>query len=405
MLRAICVLFAVWLALVGVVNAYLLWRMLRRLCRDDGPLLPDDECPPALVVLCLRGGDPFLHRTLARLAEQDYPRYRVRIMLDSDRDEAGTCVRDALGATPDERFEVLTLVERRSTCTFKMSGILEATRALPPDVRVVALLDGDSVLHRSWLRELATPLVRGRADVVTGNRWYVPQRTTLGNLVRFWWSAFALPLMYVLRFPFGGGMAVRPELIQDVRLRERIGHAFSEDTTIGQFVDEQGGRVLFQRSLLVNNGEDVTLQGFFNFDTRQLLAVKMQHSGWVWLGGQGLLNSVMVVYPLLRGVWSFEPWVIALFRVVLVCILAQGFLQDWAVRRVLRQRGEKLAWWTPWRIVVSLLGLMLLPFYHVTATFRAYLTRRIVWRGVQYRLGGDPPVQVEQDLWAQRPVA
>ncbi len=401
-MHTVYLVFGAGMALLAAVNAWLLFLVLYRLLRDDGPLLTDDEAPHALVVLCLRGGDPFLHRTLERLASQDYPRYRVRIMLDSPRDDAAEYVQSALGTPLPERFEVRTLTERRSTCTYKMSAILEATRELPPEVEVIALLDGDSVLHRSWLRELATPLVRGAASVVTGNRWYVPERASLANFVRFWWSAFALPMMYVLKLPWGGGMAMRPQLIQNEQLRERIGRAFSEDTTIGQFAVEQGGRVAFQRRLLVNNGEDVSLLAFFNFDTRQLLAVRMQHRSWRWMGVYGLLYSVLVVYGFLRGVWDFEPWLIDMFRGLVVMLIAMGFAQDWAVRRILRQRGESLPWWTPWRLVLSLVAILLLPLLHVLAVSRAYLARSIVWRGVQYRLGSEPPVQVERDLWAER---
>lgn len=394
-------LFGIWLALLVGCHVMLTWRIVRRLLRPDPALLTDDECPPALVVLCLRGGDPFLHRTLNRLLDQGYPRYRIRIMLDSATDEARGYVEEALGSSPPENVEVRYLENRHATCTYKMSGILAATEELPPGTQIVALLDGDTVLHRTWLRELATPFIREGATVVTGNRWYVPDRATLPNLVRFWWSSSALALMYVLRIPWGGTLAVRAETIQDPELRHRIQHAFSEDTTIGQFANERGGRVSFQRALIINNGEDITLRGLFNFDSRQLIAVKMQHRGWRWLGLHGLVASVWIIFPVLRGWSDFEPWVIFTFRSLLAVLLVQAFLQDWCIRRVLRQRGERLPWWNPWRLFLSLIALLIVPFVHVPAAIRAYFSRRIVWRGVSYRLGGTPPVQVDRDLWAR----
>ncbi|MCA9053021.1 MAG: glycosyltransferase family 2 protein [Planctomycetaceae bacterium] len=393
------IVFGITFALLLAVQVILAVKTLRRLLTPDGPLLADPDCPPAMVLLCLRGGDPFLHRTLSRLAQQDYPNYRVRIMLDSEQDEAAVCVRDAFGETFPANFEVRILQHRYDTCTYKMSAILEATQDLPPELAVLALLDGDSVLHRSWLRELASPIVRGETLVTTGNRWYIPDRATLPNLVRFWWASFALPLMYVLQFPFGGSMAVRPDIIRDERLRSRIRHAFSEDTTIGQFVNELGHRVEFQRTLVINNGEDISLRGLFNFNTRQLLAVRMQHSGWKWLGSYGLLGSAWVAYPILRGWFPFEPWIIFIFRSLLAVMFLQTFLQDWAIRRILKARGERHPWWNPWRLVLSVLGLAVVPFINTPAVFRAYLTRRINWRGVIYRLNGNPPVQVEADLW------
>ena len=388
-------IFGVLLALQVVLTA----RTLIRLVTPGRPLLADDDCPTALVLLCLRGGDPHLHHTLARLADQDYPDYRVRIMLDSPDDDAAECLHDAFGESLPQNFEVRTLTHRLDTCTYKMSAILEATREVPEDVEVVAQLDGDTVVHRSWLRELASPIVRGEATVTTGNRWYIAERTTIPNLVRFWWASLALPLMYVLRLPFGGSMACRPDVIRDEELRRRIRHAFSEDTTIGQFVSERGERVEFVRTLVINNGEDISLRGLFNFDTRQLIAVRMQHQGWRWLGSYGLLSSVWVVYPILRGWWPFEPWILYLFRSLLGVMFLQAFLQDWAIRRILKARGEHHPWWSPWRLLLSVIALAIVPFVHTPAVLRAYLTRRISWRGVVYRLNGEPPVQVGADLW------
>ncbi|MFV0444132.1 MAG: glycosyltransferase [Planctomycetaceae bacterium] len=400
MLSALYLFFGVVFAVLSVVHLVLLTRTVRRLLTPDAPLLQDQECQPAVVLLCLRGDDPHLPRTLARLAELDYPDYRIRIMLDSETDAAGEAIRRVLSPQLVERFEVRVLTKRFDSCTYKMSAILEGTRELPPGTAVLALLDGDTVLHRSWLRELATPILRGQAEVVTGNRWYIPERTTLANLVRYWWSSSALSLMYVLKLPFGGTMALRPEIIENEPLRERIRHAFSEDTTIGQFVTEQGGRVLFQRSLTINNGEDISLRGFFNFDTRQLLAVRMQHANWTWLGLHGLLSCAWAVYPVLRGWLPFEPWIVYTFRSLLAGLCLQAFLQDWAVRRILKARGEQPAWWSPWRLLLSLPALLLLAFLHTAAVIRAFLTRHINWRGVVYRLHGQPPVQVLRDEWA-----
>jgi hypothetical protein len=127
----------------------------------------------------------------------------------------------------------------------------------------------------------------------------------------------------------------------------------------------------------------------------------MQHPGWTWLGLHGLLSCAWAIYPVLRGWWPFEPWVVYTFRSLLAGLFVQAFLQDWAVRRILRARGEQPPWWTPWRLVVAILAIVVLPFLHAAAVVRAYLSPRIVWRGVVYRLNGDPPVQVERETAAK----
>lgn len=388
------------LAAMAAWQAVMMVSTLRRLWTPAPPPLQDSECPPALVVLCLRGGDPFLNRTLDALLQQDYPQYRVRVMIDSPEDEARSFVNAALaGSRRADQVEVLTLTQRFDSCTYKMSGILAATESLPPQTRFVALLDGDTVLHRTWLRELAAPIVRDGIEVATGNRWYAPERATLPNMIRVWWASSALSLMQLFRIPWGGTMAVRADIIQNPHLRERIRHAFSEDTTIGQFVREQGGEVRLTPGLMIVNREDIDVAGMFNFDTRQLLTVRMQHSAWFMMSLHGLLGAMWVVFPILRGWWDGEMWVRVMFRTVLGLLCLQGLLLDFTVRRQLRKRGEALPAWGPLRILAALGGLTALPFLHLAASLRALIARTIVWRGVRYRLGGTPPVQVEQDLW------
>jgi hypothetical protein len=377
---------------------------VRRLRQHYEPLA-DEECPAAMVLLCLRGGDPFLHRSLGRLISQDYPDFRVRIVIDSERDEAHRFVREALGGELPPHVEVLTLQHHFDTCTYKMSGILEGTKIIPPEVRFVALMDGDTIPHSTWLRELAAPIVRVDAAVTTGNRWYFPDDPGFGNMCRFCWNAVALPLMVLFRIPWGGTMAVRRDLIEDPRLRERLRHAFSEDTTIGQFAHETGRRIRFESRLVIVNREDVGLRGFFEFETRQLLAVKLQHASWPWIASHGVLTSVLTVYPLTRLFISPGYWFDIAYIVFLMVLWAQELLQGAVIRKMLRERGERMGDWPLKRWWFSFLSSFGLPLVHLIAVLRAVVTRRIMWRGVRYRIGGRPPVQVQRDEWMHTPPA
>ncbi len=67
---------------VQVFMLSLYWRTLRKadVPTGDGPF------PPMLVILCLRGADPFLRESLTRLLASDYPSVRFRIVIDSAED-------------------------------------------------------------------------------------------------------------------------------------------------------------------------------------------------------------------------------------------------------------------------------------------------------------------------------
>jgi len=390
--------FAV-LALLRLAESWFIVRYVRRVRTEP---LGDADCPPALVVLCLRGGDPFLHRTLEALIAQDYPRYQIRIVVDSPQDDAHRYLAEALGPTPPAHVEVRTLVERYRTCTFKMSGILHGTHDVPEEVALVALMDGDTVPHASWLRELATPIVRGDAAVTTGNRWFFPETPTLGSMCRFWWNAAAVPQMTLFHMPWGGTMAVRRDLIIDERLRERIQHACSEDTSVGQFARDQGERVHFEPSLIIVNREEIGVGSFFDFETRQLLFTRLEFRPYRWMVLIGLLTLVMVAYPLARVAGlDASPWADAAFAAYFLINWAGVFLLGMSVRSVLARRGETLAGWGGRRWLFATLGAFAMPILHLAAVVRAALMKRVRWRGVRYRLGGGTRIEVAEDEWAR----
>lgn len=387
------------LALLYVAQAAFIIRHLRR-----GATLPlaDAECPPALVVLCLRGGDPFLKRSLSRLLAQDYPHYRVRIVVDSPQDEAHRYLTEVWGDHPPSHVEVQSLTSRYDTCTFKMSGILQGTATLPEGTALVALMDGDTVPHPTWLRELAAPIIRGRAAVSTGNRWYFPDRPTLGSMCRFWWNAAAVPQMALFHVPWGGTMALRRDVIGDERLRDRLQHACSEDTCTAQFAAEQRLPVWFEPSLLIVNREEIGLRSFFDFQTRQLLFTRLEFGGYWWMAGFGLLSLSMVLYPLLRlcGLPA-SPLTDGCFLAYFLASWAGVFALGMTVRQVLARRNERLGGWDGRRWWWAILAAGLMPLLHTAGVCRAAVMRRVRWRGVRYRVGGRPRVQVEGDDWVE----
>ena len=106
-----------------------------RLCPFSLPvprneLLPDEECPRAAVILCVRGLDPFLPACLKGLFQQDYPDYDVWIVVDSTRDAAWPVVNKLAQQSGKHEVHVLTLTERLATSSRKIAGMLQAMSCL-----------------------------------------------------------------------------------------------------------------------------------------------------------------------------------------------------------------------------------------------------------------------------------
>src|SRR5277367_3502853 len=115
------VLFWSLLILAGLqlAAAALVYKFLHR---AEAQVADDAECPRALVILSLRGADPFLSDVLAALFEQDYPNYQVEVVVDSRDDPAWDIVESVLQKRPAKHVRVSVLESPRSTCTLKLSA-------------------------------------------------------------------------------------------------------------------------------------------------------------------------------------------------------------------------------------------------------------------------------------------
>src|SRR5262245_52051845 len=119
-------ILAVVLASLLVGQALLVLGMIPKLCAASPPLLPDDRCPAAAIVLCLRGADPSLTDCLLAIGRQDYPNYDVRLVVDSQSDPAWQIAKTIASELPRQIFYLEPLEERRTTCSLKCSALLQA---------------------------------------------------------------------------------------------------------------------------------------------------------------------------------------------------------------------------------------------------------------------------------------
>ena len=134
------------------------------------------------MVLCLRGSDPFLQQTLENVLRQDYPRYSVRVVIDSYEDPAWQVVVQVVARSPAITPEVVVLTDRLETCSLKCSALVQVLSDLDESYEILALLDADTLPHPTWLRELATPLADPMIGASTGNRWYMPTMVSRGHV-------------------------------------------------------------------------------------------------------------------------------------------------------------------------------------------------------------------------------
>jgi GT2 family glycosyltransferase len=382
---------AALLAIQAAVALYFSSALLRSRVR----LADDSACPKVAVVLCLRGTDPFLADTIDAVLDQDYRRFDLRMVVDDRHDPAWRVAEEVVERRRANNVRIEPLEARLDSCSLKCSSILQAVSRLDDSYQVVALLDADTIPHRTWLRELVAPLADNGVGAATGNRWYMPRPASWPGLIRCVWNAGAAPQMFLYNIAWGGTLAIKTEVFRQGDLLERWAHAFCEDTMLFRGLRPLGLRVVFVPSLMMINSENCSLSGFFRWVRRQLLTARLYHPGWLAVVAHGALTSlwplaalVVGVVALASGEWQAAAWSLGGLACYEACLPLILWQMESAVRRIARRRGQAVDWLAHGAWLRCPPAIVLTQFVYAAALFSSLFVRQVDWRGVHYRIDG-----------------
>jgi cellulose synthase/poly-beta-1,6-N-acetylglucosamine synthase-like glycosyltransferase len=399
---------ALWLLSLSFFGIYALllalnWEWARRfiqlLKQPPGPPVPDDDLPRALVILSLRGADPFLGRTLECLRAQTYRNYDLRIVIDDETDPAWEIVQRFIEDAGATSIQIRFLRERLSTCSLKLSALVQELRGLDEQYEAVVQIDADAVPHPGWLREMLSPMKDPGVGCVSGLRWYMPASDNWASLIRYCWGGSAMIQMHQFAMPWGGSMAIKRAVFEETGILDRWSQAFADDVSLNDSLQQAGLRLQYVPAVLVNR-EAVDLRGCFTFIRRQMFSVRLYHAAFAAVAGYAFLifftlltaNSVIAL-TLWRG--DYQTAAVGFAG---ACLYGIGFaaLLDWVehhVRRKILDQNQPLE---P-RLTRSLLAGAPTIVLYTACVVSAMLIRRIDWRGVSYELTRGGGIRVISD--------
>ncbi|MCA9058950.1 MAG: glycosyltransferase family 2 protein [Planctomycetaceae bacterium] len=371
------------------------WRFLRLF--DSNPETRSRHQPAALIVISLRGADPYLRECLLAVFRQDYPSFDVHVIVDSRTDAAWGVVEEAIqesGATNVQLSELETPI---GTCGLRVNALLQAVGTLRPEHQVVAWVDADVIPYPGWLHDMVQPFHDQTVGATSGLRWYVPAYSNPGTLVRTAWNTGGVIQMVSMQMAFGGSLAYRADLLRQPQVQEQWSRLLWEDLHTQRTVSALGYRLAFVGNATLPTRERISLPGCLRFMSRQMLNVRLYHSAW-WL--VALLSLWMVVSPLaflallIHGFTNSNLALAGVASTGLVLHLAglmYGCLRcGYRVRRHLTSRGET-PWQAPWAMTPAVL---LTPIVYLISIVRAALSRCVVWRDIQYQVNGPYEVRL-----------
>jgi cellulose synthase/poly-beta-1,6-N-acetylglucosamine synthase-like glycosyltransferase len=357
------------------------------------------ELPHVAVLLPLRGADPSLAACLRGLLNQDYPRYDLRIIIDSREDPAWNLVHEILGPDGDPRVTVSLLQSPRPTCGLKSSALLQAIGTLDRSCQAVVLIDADVIPYRSWLHDLVLPLTDPQVGATTGIRWFTPNTATWGSLVRYLWNAAASVQMHALHIPWGGSLALRADVFRRSNLLQQWAVSLWEDTGSYRVLRELGLRLHFVPAATMVNRETTNLKDCFRFIRRQMLNVRLYHGSWPAILAHGIGSAMALSVALTLTALSFVSgsWQAMLLPLTGIALYAGGMgltliSVEQQVHRVARGRGERMA-------SISWKTLCAIPLAHLVyfaCLASASILGRISWRGITYEFEGPWTVRMRK---------
>ncbi|MDR0610101.1 MAG: glycosyltransferase family 2 protein [Planctomycetaceae bacterium] len=371
-----------------------LYLFLRGIRRNEWTTPSGDFVPKTMVLLALRGVDPFLKRCLEGLLTQNYPNYAVRLIFDHPEDSALQAAKDIVETCRADHVEFIVVDEHIETCTLKCNSLYHAAAALDPSYEVIVILDADTNPHPNWLRQLVEPLSDPRFAAATGQRWYIPVTPNPGSLIRYLWNAAAVVQLYLYRIAWGGSLALRRDLFTEGNLLNDWKTAFTDDAAISQSVQMIGGKTAFVPTLFMVNRETCSLRSFHRWVKRQLLCAKLHHPAWNAVAFQGTLITLplltcagLLVTGLLFGDVSLIVWNLGSFAVYWGGVFGTLPIMENNIRQLLKQRGEPLQAWGIKRTFLTLLMIPITQIVYTSALIQLYFLRRVEWRGVDYEIG------------------
>lgn len=379
----------------------------------------------SLIAPC-RGLDEDLEANLFALFQQDFPQFEILFVVDDAQDEAVSVIyslinrRNAETQRNEEKLILknsaslrlcgennlsakLVVAGKATDESQKVHNLREAVLRVSDESKVFVFVDSDARPNENWLRNLVAPLQDEKIGCATGYRWFISKKNTFSSQMRSVWNASiasALGANTNSNFCWGGSMAMRRDVFEKLRMREKWRGTLSDDFAVTRAMKEANLPIYFVPDCLTASVEDCNWRELLEFTTRQMKITRV-YAPHLWIVsflGSFLFNLVFVWEILIIAFYSINTFAFwfALGSLILVSAFSIGkaWLRLNAAKLVLKSYERELnkQFWsqnTLWILSPALF------FYNA---FRAWLSRKIVWRGIGYELKShDKTVIIQAD--------
>lgn len=345
--------------------------------------------PFASIIVPCRGLDQNLHENLSALFSQNYPNYEVIFAVDSETDESVKTIEEVSRKGAKHVESKFVVAGKAADSSQKVHNLREAVLEVSDESEIFVFVDSDARPGEDWLKHLVAPLNDQKVGCATGYRWFVSKGGGFSSQLRAVWNASIASALGANRksnFCWGGSTAIRRETFETLKIRERWRGTLSDDFAVTRAMREADLPIYFVPQCLTATIEDCNFGELLEFTTRQMKITRV-YAPNLWkasFAGAFLFTTVFWSGVLL--LFFLSGWNFWLTLFLLLIIFALGAAKAWlrlaAVKLVLKDFEKELNRQFIWQITLWIIS----PALYFYNCFRALLSRKIFWRGIEYNL-------------------
>jgi cellulose synthase/poly-beta-1,6-N-acetylglucosamine synthase-like glycosyltransferase len=347
--------------------------------------LPDELCPPATVIVAVKGADDYLAENLQSLAVLDYPDYELIVVARAREDLPK-------GVAPPKARVIFAGPGDPATGE-KINNLLAAIREARPESQVYAFADSDSQASPGWLRFLVALLGEPGVGLASGFRWHTPNPAGFWSILRSVWNSVVAggyrgagpwpgagsqpaPSRRPKgnQFAWGGATAITKKNFERCQVAKHWKGALSTDYTISRAIHEAGLTIAWAPGATCADRTSTDAAEFFNFIRRQLQLTRIYRPRLWWIG---FIAHIIYCAAMIAAAIYAPP----LLVVQLVLGMIKGKNRAAVAQACLR---EQRAFFRRWSWVYSWLTPLATWIWLVN--FLISTNNVISWRGIRYRV-------------------
>ncbi|HXH69437.1 MAG TPA: glycosyltransferase family 2 protein [Pyrinomonadaceae bacterium] len=345
--------------------------------------------PFASVIAPCRGLDQGLHENLTALFSQNYPNYEVIFVVDAERDESVKIVEEVSRKGAQHARSKLAVAGKATDSSQKVHNLREAVLEVSGESEIFVFVDSDARPSKDWLKNLIAPLQNKEIGCATGYRWFISKRGGFSSQFRAVWNASIASTLGANQennFCWGGSTAIRRETFEKLEMREKWRGALSDDFAVTRAMQQANLPICFVPQCLTATIEDCTFRELLEFTTRQMKITRVYAPNLWKASFVGSFFFTAIFWSGVLLLFFLSDWHFWLTFVFIIVIFLLGATKAWlrlsAVKLVLIGFGKELNRQFLWQITLWTIS----PTLYFYNCFWALLSRKIVWRGIEYNL-------------------